>query len=158
MRGIRWAKPCSFVIPSNKGSLKMVCALWLNWDAALTMRLVPTGHLLFFASPKKSEQKKGDCGCRFASQTSLVSHDFSGGQKTRRFAAQTVLSFFPEKSRSTRLRQQQGCIVVKIGGGINRFCFSLVCFQVALSVWGSLKTDVTGLNFVDEWSLLFQAA
>ena len=125
---------------------------------ALTMRLVPTGHLLFFASPKKSEQKKGDCGCRFTSQTSLVSHDFSGGQKTRRFAAQTVLSFFPEKSRSTRLRQQQGCIVVKIGGGIHRFCFSLVCFQVALSVWGSLKTDVTGLNFVDEWSLLFQAA
>ncbi|WP_325313075.1 hypothetical protein [Kingella oralis] len=122
------------------------------------MRLVPTGHFLFFASPKKSEQKKGDCGCRFASQTSLVSHDFSGGQKTRRFAAQTVLSFFPEKLRSTRLRQQQGCIVVKIGGGIHRFCFSLVCFQVALSVWGSLKTDVTGLNFVDEWSLLFQAA
>ena len=24
------------------------------------MRLVPTGHLLFFASPKKSKQKKGD--------------------------------------------------------------------------------------------------
>ena len=38
----------------------MVCALWLNWDAALTMRLVPTGHLLFFASPKKRKQKKGD--------------------------------------------------------------------------------------------------
>ncbi len=27
---------------------------------ALTMRLMPTGHLLFFASPKKSKQKKGD--------------------------------------------------------------------------------------------------
>ena len=27
---------------------------------ALTMRLVPTGHLLFFASPKKSKKKKGD--------------------------------------------------------------------------------------------------
>ena len=38
----------------------MVCALWLNWDAALTMRLVPTGHFLFFASPKKRKQKKGD--------------------------------------------------------------------------------------------------
>ena len=24
------------------------------------MRLMPTGHLLFFASPKKSKQKKGD--------------------------------------------------------------------------------------------------
>ena len=38
----------------------MVCALWLNWDAALTMRFVPAGHLLFFASPKKRKQKKGD--------------------------------------------------------------------------------------------------
>ena len=38
----------------------MVCALWLNWDAALTMRLVPTGHFLFFASPKKRKQKKSD--------------------------------------------------------------------------------------------------
>ena len=85
---------------------------------ALTMRLVPTGHLLFFASPKKSEQKKGDCGCRFTSQTSLVSHDFSGGQKTRRFAAQTVLSFFSEKSRSTRLRQQERCFVVNVLDGI----------------------------------------
>ena len=27
---------------------------------ALTMRLVPTGHFLFFASPKKRKQKKGD--------------------------------------------------------------------------------------------------
>ncbi len=38
----------------------MVCALWLNWDAALTMRFVPAGHFLFFASPKKRKQKKDD--------------------------------------------------------------------------------------------------
>ena len=35
-------------------------ALWLASGVVLTMRLVPTGHLLFFASPKKSKQKKGD--------------------------------------------------------------------------------------------------
>ena len=29
------------------------------------MRLVPTRHLLFFASPKKSKQKKGTPTCRF---------------------------------------------------------------------------------------------
>ena len=38
----------------------MVCALWLALGVILTMRLMPTGHLLFFASPKKSKQKKGD--------------------------------------------------------------------------------------------------
>ena len=117
------------------------------------------GALPFLCFAKEKEAKERRLRLQvWLRQTSLASRDFSGGQKTRRFAAQTVLSFFPEKSRSTRLRQQQGCIVVKIGGGIHRFCFSLVCFQVALSVWGSLKTDVTGLNFVDEWSLLFQAA
>ena len=31
----------------------LLCAFW------------PRGHLLFFASPKKSKQKKGDPGCRF---------------------------------------------------------------------------------------------
>ena len=29
-----------------------ICALWLALSVALTMRLVPTGHFLFFASPK----------------------------------------------------------------------------------------------------------
>ena len=31
----------------------LLCASW------------PRGHLLFFASPKQSKQKKGDPGCRF---------------------------------------------------------------------------------------------
>ena len=38
----------------------MIGALWLALGVVLTMRLVPTGHFLFFASPKKSKQKKGD--------------------------------------------------------------------------------------------------
>ena len=37
-----------------------VSALWLAWDVALIMRFMPAGHLLFFASSKKSKQKKGD--------------------------------------------------------------------------------------------------
>ena len=32
----------------------------VNSRLTLTMRLMPTGHLLFFASPKKSKKKKGD--------------------------------------------------------------------------------------------------
>ena len=32
----------------------------VNSRLTLTMRLMPTGHLLFFASPKTSKQKKGD--------------------------------------------------------------------------------------------------
>ena len=38
----------------------MVWSLWLAWGVALTMRFMPAEHLLFFASPKKSKQKKGD--------------------------------------------------------------------------------------------------
>ena len=57
----------------------MVCALWLAFCLALTMRLVPTGHLLFFASPKKSKQKKGDPDVQvWLRQTSLTPHPFFG--------------------------------------------------------------------------------
>jgi len=42
------------------------------------MRLVPTGHLLFFASPKKSKKKKGDPDVQvWLRQTSLTAHPFS---------------------------------------------------------------------------------
>ena len=34
--------------------------LWLALSVALTMRFVPAGHFLFFASPKKRKQKKSD--------------------------------------------------------------------------------------------------
>ena len=43
------------------------------------MHLVPTGHLLFFASPKKSKQKKGDPDVQvWLRQTSLTPHPFFG--------------------------------------------------------------------------------
>jgi len=43
------------------------------------MRLVPTGHLLFFASSKKSKQKKGDPDVQvWLRQTPLSPHPFFG--------------------------------------------------------------------------------
>jgi len=43
------------------------------------MRLVPTGHLLFFASPKKSKQKKGDPDVQvWLRQTFRRPHSFFG--------------------------------------------------------------------------------
>ena len=57
----------------------MVCALWLALGVILTMRLMPTGHLLFFASPKKSKQKKGDPDVQvWLRQTSRRLHPFFG--------------------------------------------------------------------------------
>ena len=45
---------------------------------SLTMRFMPAGHLLFFASPKKSKQKKGDPDVQvWLRQTSLTAHPFS---------------------------------------------------------------------------------
>ena len=63
----------------EEGSLKRVCALWLALGVALTMRFMPAGHLLFFASPKKSKQKKGDPDVQvWLRQTSLTPHPFFG--------------------------------------------------------------------------------
>jgi len=77
------------------------------------------GALPFLCFAKEKEAKERRLRLQvWLRQTSLASHDFSGGQKTRSFAAQTVLSFFPEKSRSTRLRQQERCFVVNVLDGI----------------------------------------
>ncbi|WP_369588884.1 hypothetical protein [Kingella oralis] len=77
------------------------------------------GALPFLCFAKEKEAKERRLRLQvWLRQTSLASYDFSGGQKTRRFAAQTVLSFFPEKSRSTRLRQQERCFVVNVLDGI----------------------------------------
>ena len=77
----------------------MVCALWLNWDAALTMRLVPTGHFLFFASPKKRKQKKGDPDVQvWLRQTSRRLHPFFGACELAALRASSdKRTLFPEK-------------------------------------------------------------
>jgi hypothetical protein len=47
----------------------LLCASW------------PRGHLLFFASPKQSKQKKGDPGCRFGyAKLPFTAHVFGGGR------------------------------------------------------------------------------
>ena len=49
------------------------------------MRLMPTGHLLFFASLKKSKQKKGDTDVQvWLRQTSLTSASFFRRVRTSR--------------------------------------------------------------------------
>ena len=53
-------QPEMFFVGEGRQPENWVGTLWLALRVALTMRLVPTGHLLFFASPKKSKQKKGD--------------------------------------------------------------------------------------------------
>ena len=56
-----------------------VCALRLALYVVLTMRFMPAGHLLFFASPKKRKQKKGDPDVQvWLRQTSLTPHPFFG--------------------------------------------------------------------------------
>ena len=63
------------------------------------MRLVPMGHLLFFASPKKSKQKKGDCGCRFGYAKLPSLHMIFRADK--KLAASLLKQFcpFPPKNR-----------------------------------------------------------
>ena len=67
---------------------------------ALTMRLVPTGHLLFFASPKKSKQKKGDPDVQvWLRQTSLTPHPFFGACELAALCASSdKRTLVPEKS------------------------------------------------------------
>ena len=48
------------------------------------MRLVPTGHLLFFASPKKRKQKKGDPDVQVCFADSPLSASFFRRVRTSR--------------------------------------------------------------------------
>ena len=80
-------------------------ALWLAFGVALTMRLVPTGHLLFFASPKKSKQKKGDPDVQvWLRQTSLTPHPFFGAYELVALRTPSdKRTLFPKKECCVRL-------------------------------------------------------
>ena len=71
----------------------------VNSRLTLTMRLMPTGHLLFFASPKKSKQKKGDPDVQvWLRQTSLTAHPFFGACELAALrASSNKRTLFPEK-------------------------------------------------------------
>ena len=77
----------------------MVSALWLALGLTLTMRFMPAGHLLFFASPKKSKQKKGDPDVQvWLRQTSLSPHPFFGACELAALRASSdKRTLFPEK-------------------------------------------------------------
>ena len=80
----------------------MVCALWLALGVILTMRLVPTGHLLFFASSKKRKQKKGDHDVQvWLRQTSRRLHPFFGACELAALRASSdKRTLFPEKKNA----------------------------------------------------------
>ena len=65
----------------------------------LTMRFMLAGHLLFFASPKKSKQKKGDPDVQvWLRQTSLTTHPFFGACELAALrASSNKRTLFPEK-------------------------------------------------------------
>ena len=67
------------------------------------------GHFLFFASPKKRKQKKGDCGHRFGFAKLPSLHAvFRAGSQLAAAPLRTCKPLFPEKPCSVRLRQQRG--------------------------------------------------
>jgi len=86
-------------VGNGVGSLKRVCALWLALGAILTMRFMPAGHLLFFASPKKSKQKKGDPDVQvWLRQTSRRLHPFFVACELAALRASSdKRTLFPEK-------------------------------------------------------------
>ena len=71
----------------------------VNSRLTLTMRLMPAGHLLFFASPKKSKQKKGDPDVQvWLRQTSRRLHPFFGACELAALRASSdKRTLFPEK-------------------------------------------------------------
>ena len=66
------------------------------------MRLVPTGHLLFFASPKKSKQKKGDPDVQVC---------FADFPKAASFFGACELVALRAPSGNARLFPKKGCCV-----------------------------------------------
>ena len=91
--------PIVGAITADRQPEKWVGALWLALGAVFAMRLVPTGHLLFFASPKKSKQKKGDPDVQvWLRQTSLTLHPFFGACELVALRAPSdKRTLFPEK-------------------------------------------------------------
>ena len=75
----------------------------------LTMRFVPAGHLLFFASPKKRKQKKGDPDVQvWLRQTSRRLHPFFGACELAALCASSdKRTLFPEK-RMLRSAERRG--------------------------------------------------
>ena len=90
--------------------------MWLALGVALTMRFMPAGHLLFFASPKKSKQKKGDPDVQvWLRQTPLSPHPFFGACELAVLRTSSdKRTLFPEKKCSVRLNVREGAAALNI--------------------------------------------
>ncbi|ASK28093.1 hypothetical protein BG910_10460 [Neisseria chenwenguii] len=80
------------------------------------MRLIAAGDLLFFASPKKSKQKKGDCGCRFGYAKLPSFHTiFRADKKLATSSLKQFCPFSPKNRVPLGCASSLGCIVAKVG-------------------------------------------
>ena len=86
------------------------------------MRLMPTGHLLFFASPKKSKQKKGDPDVQvWLRQTSLTPHPFFGACELVAFYAPSDNArLFPKKECCVRLDVGEWAVASSVCDGLTK--------------------------------------
>ena len=85
------------------------------------MRLVPTGHLLFFASPKKSKQKKGDpdVQVRCANFPHCASF-FRRVRTSRALRAVGQRTLVSEKKCSVRLDVGEWAVVSNVCDGLTK--------------------------------------
>jgi len=80
------------------------------------MRFVPAGHFLFFASPKKSKQKKGDPDVQvWLRQTSRRLHPFFGACELAVLRTSSdKRTLFPEKRMLRSAGRRGGAAVLTI--------------------------------------------
>ena len=94
---------------------------------ALTMRLMPTGHFLFFASPKKRKQKKGDPDVQvWLRQTSRRPHSFfSACELAALCASSDKRMLVPEKRILRSAGRRGGAVAFNICDGLGSLKFNL---------------------------------
>ena len=80
----------------------MVCTLWLALGGTLTMRLVPTGHLLFFASSKNENLHSLSARLLLHSLNTPTALPSQVNRTTINLACRLVFVFTEYKIRSRR--------------------------------------------------------
>ena len=95
------------------------------------MRFMPTGHFLFFASPKKSKQKKGDPDVQvWLRQTSLTAHPFFGACELAALCASSDKRMLvPEKRILRSAGRRGGAVASNICDGLGSLKFNLSRFS-----------------------------
>ena len=124
MNGFCWKGRCS-------AHHALVWCFVVSICLALTMRLMPTGHFLFFASPKKRKQKKSDPDVQvWLRQTSLTAHPFFGACELAALCASSdKRAFFPEKRILRSAGRRGGTVASNICDGLGSLKFNLSRFS-----------------------------